>query len=348
MKKSKQQLIADFDPNGVGIENGNFIGLPFNMDTADIVIYPVPWDVTVSFGAGTSLGPQNLLDASYQLDLYLEDAPDLWKKGIYFIPPSEDILQQNNKWRKKSEAYIQFLESGKKLDEGNELSNNLEEINAACSRLHSKIQADTKALLAKGKKVCLLGGEHSSPLGYIRALAELHDNFGILQFDAHCDLRKAYEGFQYSHASIFYNVLLEVSQVKRLTQIGIRDYCEEEANMTTNDDRIKIFSDQYIKNALFEGNSYHSIIQKIIDTLPKKIYISFDIDSLDPSLCPHTGTPVPGGFSFNEVVFICQALKKSGKEIIGFDLCEVAGNGNWDGNVGARILYRLMTLFSEQ
>jgi agmatinase len=347
MKKSKQELITDFNPNGVGIENRNFIGLPFDMDTADIVIYPVPWDVTVSFGAGTSLGPQNILDASYQLDLYLEDAPDLWKKGIYFIPLSKDVLQQNNKWRKKAEVYIQFLESGKKLTEGDKLSNNLKEINAACANLHHKIHAETKALLAKGKKVCLLGGEHSSPLGYIRALAELHDDFGILQFDAHCDLRKSYEGFQYSHASIFYNVLLEVPQVKQLTQIGIRDYCEEEANMASNDHRINIFSDQYIKNALFEGNSYRSIVQKIIDTLPKTVYISFDIDSLNPSLCPNTGTPVPGGFSFNEVVFICQELKKSGKKIIGFDLCEVAGNSEWDANVAARILYRLMTLFSE-
>ena len=347
MKKNKQQLIANFDPNGIGIENGNFIGLPFDLDTADIVIYPVPWDVTVSFGAGTSLGFQNVLDASYQLDLYLEDAPDLWKKGIYFIPPSADILQQNNKWRKEAEAYIQFLGSGEKLDEENKLLKILQKINDVCANLHDKIQVDTSALLKKGKKVCLLGGEHSVPLGYIRALAELHDDFGILQFDAHCDLRKSYEGFQYSHASIFYNVLLEVPQVKQLTQIGIRDYCEEEAHMAANDDRIDIFTDQYIKNALFEGNSYHSIVQKIIDTLPQTVYISFDIDSLDPSLCPHTGTPVPGGFSFNEVVFICQALKKSGKEIIGFDLCEVAGNGNWDGNVGARILYRLMTLFSD-
>lgn len=344
MKKSKQQLIADFDPNGVGIENGNFIGLPFDMDTADIVIYPVPWDVTVSFGAGTSLGPQNILGASYQLDLYLEDAPDLWKQGIFFIPPSKDILQQNNELREKSESYIQFLESGKKLDEENKsLKKDLKELNAHCAELHQTVYKETKALLAKGKKLCLLGGEHSVPLGYIRALAEQHDDFGVLQFDAHCDLRKAYEGFQYSHASIFYNVLLEVPQVKQLTQIGIRDYCEEEAIIAANDKRIQIFTDQYIKNALFEGETFKSIVNKIIATLPSKVYISFDIDSLDPSLCPNTGTPVPGGFTFNEVVFICQTLKKSGKEIIGFDLCEVAGNGDWDGNVGARILYRLMS-----
>lgn len=345
MKKSKQQLIADFDPNGVGVENGNFIGLPFDMDTADIVIYPVPWDVTVSFGAGTSLGPQNILNASYQLDLYLEDAPYLWKKGIYFIPPAVDISQQNNKWRKEAERYIQFLESGEKLDEENELLRQLKEINTSCTHLHNRVQAETKALLENGKKVCLLGGEHSVPLGYIRALAEQHDSFGILQFDAHCDLRKAYEGFQYSHASIFYNVLLEVPQVKQLTQIGIRDYCEEEAKMAASDHRIKIFTDQHIRNALFEGDSLSNIVKKIIDTLPQKVYISFDIDSLNPSLCPNTGTPVPGGFSFNEVVFICQELKKSGKEIIGFDLCEIAGKGDWDGNVGARVLYRLMTLF---
>lgn len=343
MKKNKQTLIANFNPNGVGVENGNFIGLPFDEETADIVIYTVPWDVTVSYGAGTSRGPQNVLDASYQLDLYLEDCPDLWKKGIYFFPPSQKMLSSNDGLRKISASYIQFLERGEISDEENNI---LEKINENCMALHQKVELETLDLLQKGKKVALLGGEHSVPLGFIKALAQMHDAFGILQFDAHCDLRKAYEGFTYSHASIFYNVLHEVPQVKQLTQIGIRDFCEAEAAFAKQDQRISLFTDQMIRNALFAGKNFKEIGQNIIDTLPQKVYISFDIDGLSPDLCPNTGTPVPGGFSFNEIVFICQLLQKSGKEIIGFDLCEVAGNGTWDGNVAARVLYRLMSLFS--
>lgn len=344
MNKIKQEQIKSFDPNGVGIENGNFIGLPFDENTADIIIYPVPWDVTVSYGTGTSLGPQNVLDASYQLDLFLEDMPDFWKRGLFFQAPDEDILARNIALRKRAEPYIQHLESGKNLNEEKRLINELEVINKACKKQVESVHQDTSKWLNQNKKVALLGGDHSSPLGYIKALSEIHEDFGILQIDAHADLRKAYEGFTYSHASIFYNVLKDIPQVSKLIQIGVRDYCHEEAEKIQNNQRIKCFTDQYIHEQLFEGNSWSKITEEIIDALPNKIYLSLDIDGLNPGLCPNTGTPVPGGFSFNQICFLIQKLRESHKECIGLDLCEVAGKGAWDGNVGARILYRLMTL----
>ena len=95
--------------------------------------------------------------------------------------------------------------------------------------------------------------------------------------------------------------------------------------------------------ALFEGRTWDSICREMIQELPDKVYISFDIDGLDPKLCPNTGTPVPGGFSFQQAMYLIRKVVESGREIIGFDLCEVApgDEGDWDANVGARVLYRL-------
>jgi len=184
-------------------------------------------------------------------------------------------------------------------------------------------------------------------LGYLKALAQTHESFGILQIDAHMDLREAYEGFTYSHASIFYNAL-KLPQVEQLVQVGIRDFCDEELNLVNNSDgRVKVFYDHDIKDSAFNGIQWDSYCEEIIDELPDKVYLSFDIDGLDPKLCPNTGTPVPGGLSFREAIYLIKKVVESGRTIIGADLCEVAGQGHsWDGNVGARILYKMAGLIS--
>ncbi len=335
-KKEKQ--IKRFDPNGPGLNNGNFIGLPFTRETASVVIQTVPWDATTSYAAGTSAGPRNILDASLQLDLYLEDDPDCWKKGIYFKNPSKSILKLSRDTRPIAENVINALESGE-----NPGAQDLKTVNKASATVNRWVEKKTSILLGEGKKVGLVGGEHSAPLGFLKALSKRHSSFGILQLDAHCDLRKAYEGFKYSHASIFYNAL-SIPQISNLVQVGIRDYCDEEAQLAETDERISLFTDQYIKERLFNGYSFSGLVEGIIASLPDEVYVSFDIDVLSPDLCPGTGTPVPGGFSFDQAVFILKKLKESGKKVIGFDLCEVGGKNEWDGNVGARILYRLISL----
>jgi agmatinase len=143
-----------------------------------------------------------------------------------------------------------------------------------------------------------------------------------------------------------YNVLQEVPQMSKLVQIGIRDYCDEELMLIQqNPDRIATFFDKEIKAQQYEGATWRNICEQIINELPQKVYISFDIDGLDPKLCPNTGTPVPGGFEMEQIFYLFKLLKASGKELIGFDLNEVSagehsGNGI-DGIVGARILYKL-------
>lgn len=339
---TKQEQIANFDPNGVGLKNGHFIGLPFTEETASVVFLSVPWDVTVSYGHGTASAPLNILEASTQLDLYDRDIPDAWKIGVYLRPPNEDWELRNKKLRGKAEVLIEDLEFGETVEESPHLFDLQQSINKACEELKQYVYTETKQLLEDGKMVGVLGGEHSVPLGALEAMAEHFGDFGILQIDAHCDLRPAYEGFTYSHASIFYNALA-ISEIKKLVQVGIRDCCDQEVELANQSDgRIEIFFNDDLRRGQFNGVSFASQVQKIVDQLPQQVYISFDIDGLDPKLCPGTGTPVPGGLSLEEAFYLITEVKKSGRKIIGFDLCEVAGVGQvWDGNVGARVLYKL-------
>ncbi len=342
---TKQEKIAKFNPSGVGLKNGHFIGLPFNEEDAEIVLLSVPWDVTVSYRDGTSTGPQNILEASTQLDLYDPDMPDAWKKGIYMRHIDLFWLNKNKELRKEAEAYIEFLERGGDIEQDVEAKSTLAAINGACLQLKEWVFQETKKLLAAGKKVGVVGGDHSVPLGYLEALAEKHGEFGILQIDAHQDLREAYEGFVFSHASIFHNAL-KINNISKLVQVGVRDHCHEEMDVATKSaNRIEVWTDQKIQESKYRGEAYQDLCHQIVANLPHRVYISFDIDGLSPYLCPNTGTPVPGGLDFSEACFLIKSVVESGREIIGFDLCEVAGLGNeWDGNVGARMLYKLCNL----
>jgi agmatinase len=195
--------------------------------------------------------------------------------------------------------------------------------------------------------VALLGGDHSTPLGLIKAVADENDNFGILQIDAHADLRESYQKFEYSHASICYN-LLKFPQISKLVQVGIRDYCEDEAILAKENNRVVTFYDSEIKEEHYEGKAWKIVCDDIIEQLPELVYITIDIDGFDPKLCPNTGTPVPGGFEVEQIMYLVKQIIKSGKKIIGFDLVEGApgeDGSEWDGNVGARVLYRMANLY---
>jgi agmatinase len=342
---SRSKKIQEFDPNGVGLQNGHFIGLPFEEEEAQVVLLSVPWDVTVSFAEGTSRGPENILQASTQLDLYDPWFPDAWKNGLYMRPSDPAWQARNNKLRAQARQYISFLEQGGQVAENEEMARNLSELNQACDELRQWVKSQTQELMARGKAVGVVGGEHSVPLGYLQALSEAHENFGVLQIDAHLDLRKAYEGFSYSHASIFHNAL-QLPQLGQLVAVGIRDFCHEEVErIKTEGDRVQVFYDHVIQEKLFRGETWNHLCGRMVASLPEDVYVSFDIDGLCPELCPHTGTPVPGGLSYNRALHLLKVLVESGRRIIGFDLCEVAGTDHdWDGNVGARLLYRLANL----
>ncbi len=338
--------ISNFDPNSVGLKSNNIFGLPFGENEAELVLLPVPWEVTVSYRPGTAHGPEKIFDAAMQVDLYDPDVVDGWKKGFYMLPIDKNIRTKSDYLRQCAELIISDIIDGGVIAENEQLSGKMQEINDGGKMLLDWVYEMTLSMMKEGKKVGLIGGDHSTPLGYIKALGGLHSDFAVLQIDAHADLREAYEGFTYSHASIMYNVLQQVPQVKKLVQVGIRDYCDEELQMINNSNgRVVTFFDKDIKAQQYEGATWKEICKQVIDTLPQKVYISFDIDGLDPKLCPNTGTPVPGGFETEQVFYLFKMLHQSGRQLIGFDVNEVSGGDHigdsLDAMVGARVLYKL-------
>lgn len=344
---TKQDIINSIDPNGVGA-SGKLFGLPFDEHTADLIVIPVPWEVTVSYSAGTAIAPEEILYASSQVDLYDADIENAWHLGVAMLPFPEKWLELNEILREEAETYIEWLEDGMPEEADQEITylrEIPEVVNKESQKLNQWVQETAIYWQKQGKMVALLGGDHSTPLGLLQALAQEHEEFGILQIDAHADLRSAYQGFEYSHASIMFNAL-KIPQISKLIQVGIRDYCEAEVHIIRNSKgRVKTFFDQDIKESLYEGKTWANICDAIVAELPEKVYISFDIDGLDPKLCPHTGTPVAGGFELAEINFLLKKLVKAGKKIISFDLVEVAcgdvENEEWDANVGARVLFKL-------
>jgi agmatinase len=331
----------NFNPNDLGLDNGNLFGLPSTFKDAEVVVLPVPWDVTVSYGDGTSEAPDLIREESLQVDLYDLEFKNFWEKGIFYLKSSTVLLEKCKKHRQYAVEAIKLQEKGRTIADSFTLKTNTEQINLACEEMVDWVYKECNKVLNEGKKLVLLGGDHSTPLGYIKALGEKHKDFGILQIDAHCDLRQAYEGFTYSHASVMYNAL-QLDHVKSLTQVGIRDFCEDELDYArSSNKKINIFFDRTMSYEMIEGKTWKMICDEIVKTLPRNIYISFDIDGLQQKYCPNTGTPVAGGLEVDQVFYLFNQVKKAGKKIVGMDLNEV-GKDVWDANVGARILYRMI------
>lgn len=338
----------EYNPSDVGCNNGNYFGMPFTTEESALVLVSVPWGVTASYGGGQSYAPDAIIGASVQLDFYDPVSPDEWKKGIATAPIDYSLQDMDSLLRNDAKKVIKFLEEGGTIFEREMVPMRRSRVNSGSEEMNKKVFEQTTEWLNKGKLVGLVGGDHSTPLGFIKALGKRHEEFGVLHIDAHADLREAYEGFTYSHASIMYNVLKEVESVKRIVQVGVRDYCDDEVALVAGSEgRVVQFDDWRLAAARFEGTSWAEQCRKIVELLPEKVYVSFDIDGLSADLCPGTGTPVAGGLSFHQAVYLLDSVLRSGRRIIGFDLVEVAPRGEddeWDANVGARMLYKLCGL----
>lgn len=338
--------LSKFDPNGVSNPNNNIFGLPFSEEDARLVILPVPWEVTVSSSAGTARSADHIRRAALHVDLFDPEAPNAWKQGFFMRPLDKKILLKSDYLRKEAELYIKYISEGEAVEANKFMCKTLREVNEGSQYLNNWVYEQTQFLLTQHKLVALLGGDHSTSFGFIKALAEKHTSFGILQIDAHCDLRKSYENFTYSHASIMFNVLNEIPQVTKLVQVGVRDYSQEERDfLSQNNTRVVTFFDRHLKEKQYEGQSWKNLVDEMVEQLPEKVYISFDIDGLDPKLCPHTGTPVQGGLEAGQVNYLFRKVVQSGRQLVGFDLCEVGiAQSDWDANVGAHELFKLCNL----
>jgi agmatinase len=329
-----------FNPNELGRPNGNFFALPYDSGEGDIEIISVPWDVTTSYKSGTSKGPKAIMDASTQIDLFDPDAENAWE--IKISNTGLDLHRMNKENRLVAEIIIGHLEKGGNIAD-KEIVHLVNQVNQSSEIVNILVYNAARNILDKEKIAAVVGGDHSVPFGLIKAVSEKYPGTGILHIDAHADLRRAYEGFNYSHASIMYNVINELGEISKLVQVGVRDFCEEEERFSRNNDKIVTFYDNYLKDKQYEGETWKNQCEEIISHLPGNVYISFDVDGLRPYLCPNTGTPVPGGLEFEQAMYLIKQVVFSGRRIAGFDLNEVAPSvsGDWDANVGARILFKL-------
>ncbi len=266
--------LSQYDPNSVSNPENNIFGLPTTEENATLVILPVPWEVTVSYTAGTARAPEAIFKAGLQVDLFDDEFPDAWKQGYFMRMPDKKILMKSDYLRREAELYIDYISRGEKVAANQFMCKTIREINDGGHFLNSWVYEQSRALLARNKLVGILGGDHSTPLGYMKAVAEKHGDYGILQIDAHMDMRDAYEGFQYSHASIMYNVLKEIPQVTTLVMAGIRDYGSDEWALAKENSRIKMYADKSIRHRLFGGDNWKSIAKEKIGTFPQTFYNS--------------------------------------------------------------------------
>lgn len=327
--------LDDFDPNAEAEYDGIF-GLPFSPEQARVVLVPVPFDATTSYRRGTSAGPAAIRRASWQVDLHDIETGDPWREGIAML----DVDPRLEAWNRDARAAADEARAS-------------EDRSAAVTRVDA-ISREVTATVAHaaaqawdaGQVVGVVGGDHSCPLGAIQVAAQRVPGLGVLHIDAHADLRVAFEGFEQSHASIMHNVLERCPGVAKLVQVGVRDVCSAEVDaIEANPGRIRTFFDAGVAQRMCEGEPFSAIVRDIVAELPQQVWVSFDIDGLDPSLCPRTGTPVPGGLTFQQACYLLAAVPRSGRRLIGFDLCEVASEGEadtFDAMVGARMLYKLV------
>ncbi len=318
----------ELDPNAKAAEDGGLFGLGFTVEESRLVAIPVPYDVTCSSRHGTLDGPRALLQASGQVDLLDPLMGDVFRHGLCALPELEVL-------RSFSQAFEELAEEARQGNEAAQLS-----VDAMGHEVWRWLEQTTGQLLDSGRIPLVLGGEHGVSFGAFRAVAARHREFGVLQIDAHADLRHAYEGWRSSHASVMARAL-ELPQLTRLVQVGLRDYCvEEQRASAVSQGRSVWITDAEIATRRLSGESFLNVVDDLLSSLPQTVWLSVDIDGLDPSLCPGTGTPVPGGLSWREAAFLLERVKRSGRHVVGVDLVEI-GPTWWDGFVAAKLLYLL-------
>jgi agmatinase len=330
-----------FDPGAAATPGSGVFGLPYTPEEAKVVLLPIPFEATTSYGGGTARGPEAILAASRQIDLFDVQTGRPYEAGIAWLSPPLNAHVLNERARS---AALPILEAGGVAGAPHLLAR-AGQVNQLCAELNALVAEQVEHFHAQGKLVGAVGGDHGSVFGAIAATAKAHPGLGVLHLDAHADLRVAFEGFTFSHASIMDNVE-RLPEVARIVQVGLRDLSEEEyARIRDSGGRLIAHFDHELARAQALGIPFHQLCKQIAAELPDDVYLSFDIDGLDPSLCPHTGTPVPGGLSFAQVSLLLEVLVESGRRIVGFDLNEVApgpDGDEWDANVGARLLYKMI------
>jgi agmatinase len=263
------------------------------LEKSKIILIPVPYDGTSTWGKGADKGPEAFLEASENMELYdIETDSEVYKQGIHLTDPITE--------------------------------------NSSPEAMVNEVHAITKDFIKRNKFVTLFGGEHSMSIGSIRAFNECFDNLTVLQIDAHADLRESYEGTKYNHACAVY----EANQTTNLVQVGIRSMDVIEKTLM---DEEKIFFAHDMVN-----DEYWT--DKVIEAMTENVFITLDLDALDPSIMPSTGTPEPGGlFWYETLEFLKQVFED--KNVVGFDIVELCPNKNDKSSdfLAAKLYYKMLS-----
>lgn len=263
-------------------------------NAAKYVVIPMPLERTVSYGSGTAAGPQAILDASDQLER-LCSGLEPCSAGIHTQAPVN--------------------------------------CEGPLPDVMARLAERTRVASAAGKIPVTLGGEHSLTYGAVMGVKQaLNRPIGIVQIDAHADLRKAYQGEKHSHASV---MQLLAQEGIRLAQFGVRALCQEEVDRRVEANVFFVDAEELVTGSI------HAI--DLPDDFPEDIYVSYDVDGLDPSEMPATGTPVPGGLSYYQSIHLIRHALK-GRNLVGLDVVELAPITSMEGwnFTAAQIVYSLM------
>ncbi|GAB5472255.1 MAG: agmatinase [Maribacter sp.] len=276
--------------------NTTYAGIPENyatLDTSKIVLIPVPYDGTSTWGKGADKGPKAFLEASQNMELYdIETDSEVYKNGIYLA----DAVT----------------------------------VNATPEAMVDAVHQETKKFIKKNKFVTIFGGEHSISIGTIRAFDEMFPSLTVLHIDAHADLRKSYEGSSCNHACAVY----EASQNTNLIQVGIR-------SMDVKEKSIMNLNKTYFAHDMVINDSW---MDSSIDQMTDNVFITFDLDALDPSILPSTGTPEPGGLLWYETLdYLKQVFTE--KNVVGFDIVELCPNEMDKSSdfLAAKLYYKMLS-----
>lgn len=342
----------DFDPDAPADASGGLFGLSHGPGEARVRVLGVPFDATTSYRRGAARGPEAILRASHQvdlLDLQQQGWPGgdgrPWQAGIHLELDAE-VAAWNDE---VAPAAAAIHEVGGRVGDDPALQAAIDRIDELGTRLNERVRRWTAEQLSAGRVPVVLGGDHSVPFGAIQAAAAHRPGLGLLHVDAHADLRPAYEGFRWSHASILHNLLEGCPELGEVLSVGLRDLGEVEVRRIESEPRVQAVLGHDWGQARCRGENLASRVARELECLPREVWVTFDIDGLEPSWCPGTGTPVPGGLTWDEALLWLGALVESGRRIVGLDLCEVspgagepAEEDSWDAIVGARLLYKLI------
>ena len=263
------------------------------LEKSKIILIPVPYDGTSTWGKGAEKGPEAFLEASENMEMYdIETDSEVYRQGIHLTDPITE--------------------------------------NSSPQAMVNEVHNITKDFIKRNKFVTLIGGEHSLSIGSIRAFNECFDNLTVLQIDAHADLRESYKGSKYNHACSVY----EANQTTNLVQVGIRSL--DVIEKTLIDEDKTFFAHDMVNDEYW--------MDKVIETMTDNVFITFDLDALDPSIMPSTGTPEPGGLFWYETLdFLKQVFEY--KNVVGFDIVELCPNKNDKSSdfLAAKLYYKMLS-----